>query len=104
MIRKLVLALTMVAMVAMPVSAWAREERHEFHGRPDFHGEREEHERHEGWEHRPFFVEPYVFVNPYAYGPTCGWQPGYWADQTYVDAYGYSRTVPQWVPPQYVCS
>lgn len=108
MIRKLLLALTVVAMVTMPVSAWAREERHEFHGRPDFHGEREEHgERHERWETRPFFVQPpSVVVNPgpYVYGPACGWQQGYWANQTYVDAYGNYSTVPQWVPPQYVCS
>ena len=103
MIRKLLLGLSILAITTAPLPAWARDEHgHEFHGRPEFHG----HERFEHREHRPFVRRPFVgaYVSPYVYAPACGWQPGYWSEQTYVDVYGNYSTVPQWVPPQYVCS
>ena len=112
MIRKIVLGLSMLALIAAPIPAWARgEPSHavhaqpashggEFHAQPafrggaDFHG----HARVVGPSVGFFYPAPYVA------GPYCGWQPGYWAQQTYVDEYGNSSVAPQWVPPQYVCS
>jgi hypothetical protein len=44
-------------------------------------------------------VAPY-----YAYAsPACAWQPGYWVNQPYVDAYGRFTNVTQWVPGQWIC-
>jgi hypothetical protein len=104
MIRKLLLGLSILALVAAPLPAWARaEQNHEFHGRREFPG----HERFERRRfHRPFVVSPFIgaYASPYVYGSFCSWQPGYWTEQTYSDVYGNSTTVPQWVPPQYVCS
>ncbi len=105
MIRKLLLATTILALAALPVPALAREDHHD--GRHDFRGGHERFEgRHERFEHfnRPFIgfgVLPYPY---YAYAPpTCYWQPGYWVNQPYVDAWGRYTYVQQWVPAQRVC-
>jgi hypothetical protein len=117
MIRKLLLGLSILTLIAAPMPAWARGEPshavhaqpaarssefhgNQFRGRPDFHGRPEFHGH-------ARFVGPSVgfyFPAPYVAGPFCGWQPGYWAQQTYVDEYGNSSVAPRWVPPQYVCS
>lgn len=97
MVRKLILALAILAMVAVPVPALAGG--HRSHGGP--------------------FVSVDIFAGPYAYAPyppayypypayayvppTCAWQPGYWVNQPAVDAWGRYTYVQQWVPAQYVC-
>jgi hypothetical protein len=90
MIRKLILAVAVLVMAAVPMSALARDDhrdgRHEFERR----------------ESRPFFFG--VYPEPYSvYAPRCYWQPGHWANQPYVDANGDYAYVSQWVPPQQVC-
>ena len=96
MIRKLILAIAVLAMAAIPMSALARDDRREFDGRHEF-------ERHERFEHRPFFFgvypEPFTAYAP----PRCYWQPGYWTSQPYVDANGSYAYVSQWVPSQQAC-
>jgi hypothetical protein len=112
MIRKLLLGLSILAMMAAPMPAWARGEHGpEVHAAPAFHGTPEVHGRpafhgHERFVPRPLVIAPFVgvYASPYVVAPPCGWQSGYWAEQTYTDAYGNASTVPQWVPPQYVCS
>ena len=103
MLRKLVLAMTILALAAVPVPAWARDDGHD--GR---HEVRENHERfrgHERFERGPslgfgFYPSPYY----YAYAPpACAWQPGYWVTQPYVDAWGRYTYAQQWVPRQWVC-
>ena len=81
MIRKLVLAMTILALAAVPLPAWAardgaHEDRHETRGSHEqFHG-------HERFGHGPaigfgFYPSPY-----YAYAPpACAWQPGYAVNQ-----------------------
>jgi hypothetical protein len=88
MIRKLILGIAFLAVVAVPMSAVARDDRREFDGRHEV---------------RPFFFG--VYPEPYAaYPPArCYWQPGYWVNQPYVDANGGYAYVPQWVPAQQVC-
>jgi hypothetical protein len=96
MIRKLILALTVVLVAALPfvtaVPAQARDE-HRGHG------------GHERFEHRELHhfhgYAPYGF---YGYTQSCWWQGGYWGYQPYVDAYGSYQYVPQWIPGQYVCN
>jgi len=81
MLRKLILAMAVLAMAAIPLSALARDDQRE---------------------QRPFFLG--VYPEPYsAYAARCYWQPGYWASQPYVDANGGYAYVSQWVPPQQVC-
>jgi hypothetical protein len=120
--RTVVLGLSILGLVAAPVPAFARgEQGHEphgggqqFHGTQEFHGKSEFHGRPEFHGHAhfvrpfvtPFVVEPFVgvYASPYVTAPPCAWQPGYWSQQDYTDMYGNTSTVPQWVPPQYVCS
>jgi hypothetical protein len=103
MIRKLVLGLTILAIAALPLPAWAGWDG----GRSGGHETRGNHERfggHERFEHRPaigfgFYPSPY-----YAYAPpACAWQPGYSVNQPYVDAWGRYTYVQQWVPGQWIC-
>ena len=79
MLRKLILAMAVLAMAAVPMSALARDDHRE---------------------QRPFFLG--VYPEPYSTA-RCYWQPGYWASQPYVDANGGYAYVSQWVPPQQVC-
>jgi len=97
MVRKLILGLVMLAIAVVPMPALARDGHH------DFDRGHEQFERHERFEHRPFFFG--IYPDPYyAYAPPrCYWQPGYWVNQPYVDAWGQYVYVPQWVQPQYVC-
>ena len=97
MIRKLILALAILAVVAVPVPALAGG--HRSHGGPfvsvDIFA-------------APYVYAPYPYYYPYpssyAYAPpACSWQPGYWVNQPSVDAWGRYIYVPQWVPTQYVC-
>ncbi len=101
MVRKLILALAILGVVAVPVPALASG--HRFHSGT--------------------FVSVDIFAAPYAYAPhpyyypyypsyypayayvppACSWQPGYWVNQPYVDAWGRYTYVQQWVPAQYVC-
>jgi len=106
MIRKLLLGLSILAVIAAPLPAWARAgQGHDVHGhpvvqtRPAFHD-------HARFVRPPVVVSPFVgvYAAPYVAAPFCGWQPGYWAQQSYTDVYGNSTVVPQWVPPLYVCS
>ncbi len=90
MMRKLMLALVILAVAALPMPALARDGGHD--GRHEF---RSGHERFEVG----FYPYPY-----YAYAPpACYWQPGYSVNQPYVDAWGRYTYVQQWVPAQYVC-
>jgi hypothetical protein len=106
MVRKLVLAVVILAMAAVPMPALAGD-RHE--SRHEFRGGHERFERHERFEQGPFigfgfFPTPYYPAPYYAYAPpTCYWQPGYWVNQPYVDAWGRFTYVQQWVPAQQVC-
>lgn len=45
------------------------------------------------------YPSPYYIYTP----PACYWQPGYWVNQPYVDAWGRYTYVPEWVAAQYVC-
>ncbi len=107
MVRKLTLALVILAVAAVPFPALAWDGHRDFDGRHEFHGGPERFARHERFEHfhRPFFgVYSYGYYPYYAYAPPrCYWQPGYWVNQPYVDAWGQYVYVPQWVQPQYVC-
>lgn len=106
MVRKLILAAVILAMTAVPVPALAGD-RHE--DRREFRGGHERFERHERFEHGPFigfgvFPTPYYPAPYYAYAPpVCYWQPGYWVNQPYVDAWGRYTYVQQWVPAQQAC-
>ena len=86
MVRKLILAVVILAMAAVPIPALARDGGHGFNSAPRFHGGHEfRHEfrggherfgRHERFErfHRPFFgygVYPYPYY-PYPYYPYYG--------------------------------
>ena len=103
MIRKLVLAMTILALAAVPLPAWAARD----NGHDGRHEMRENHERfrgHERFEHGPFVGLGFYPSPYYAYAPpTCAWQPGYSVDQPYIDAWGRSTYVQQWVPGQWVC-
>ena len=100
MVRKLILAVVILAMAAVPVPALARD-----HGHDGRHELRGGHERFEGHDfHRPFIGYGFYPYPYYAYAPpACSWQPGYWVNQPYVDAWGRYTYVQQWVSPQYVC-
>ncbi len=100
-----------VAMLAIVVLATGAPEAHgAHHGGGHFKGqpahadgahERFEHFRHF---HGPVFVEPYLFPAPlYAPPPVCAWQDGHWIDQRYVDRYGGTTHVPEWIPGHWLC-
>ena len=104
MIRKLMLALVILAMAAVPMPALARDGGHD--GRHEVRGGHERFERRERFEHfRQAFIGFGYYPYPYyAYAPpACYWQPGYSVNQPYVDAWGRYTYVQQWVPAQYVC-
>ncbi len=88
MIRKLVLATTILALAVVPLPAWARDSGHD--GRHEMHG------THERFERGPFIgfgISPSPY---YAYAPpACVWQPGYSVNQPYVDAWGRYTYVQQ---------
>jgi hypothetical protein len=86
MIRKLVLALAILLVAAVP--AQARGGGHGSHGHHGHHG----HSHHFGG-----------FYAPYPYGYVNCWQEGHWVNQLYVDKYGNSTNVAQWVPGQWGC-
>ncbi len=94
MVRKMVLALVILAVAAVPLPALAKDEH-------DVRGGHERGERNERFEHHEPFGPPAYGV----YAPTCSWQGGSWAYQGPVlGADGNYYYVPQWVvPPQYVC-
>ena len=101
MARKLIVALVMLALGSVPVPALARDGGHD--GRRELRG----HERFDGRERLKHFHRPFIgfYAYPsYAYAPpACNWQPAYWVNQPYADAWGRYTYVPQWVPAQYVC-
>ena len=85
MVRRLILAVAILAMAAVPGPALARDGGHGFqggfHGGHEFHhGGHERFERHERFEHFHgfgFYPYPYYGCPYYAYGaPACDW-PGY---------------------------
>ena len=88
MIRKLILALVILAMAAVPLPALAGDGGHE--GRHEFRGGHERFERRD----REHFREPFIGFGFYPYPyyayapPACYWQPGYSVNQPYVDAWG----------------
>ena len=96
MIRKLVLAMTILALAAVPLPAWAARDS----GHDGRHEIRDSHERfrgHERFEHGPsigfgFYPSPY-----YAYAPPAS------VNQPYVEAWGRYTYVQQSVPGQWIC-
>ena len=82
MVRKLILAVAILAMAAVPAPALARDGGHGghggFHGGHEFRGGHEGHERFERF-HHGFGFYPYYGCPYYgAYGPpACYWPPGY---------------------------
>ena len=102
MIRKLVLAMTILALAVVPLPAWARDSGHD--GRHEMNGPHERFGGHERFERGPF-IGFGIYPSPYyAYAPpACAWQPGYSVNQPYVDAWGRYTYVQQWVPGQWVC-
>jgi hypothetical protein len=102
MIRKLILAMTILAVAALPMPAMARENGHD--GRLESRGGHERFQSHERFEHGPFVGFGFYPSPYYAYAPpACSWQPGYAVNQPYVDAWGRYTYVQQWVPAQWVC-
>jgi hypothetical protein len=101
MTRRLILALVILAVVAVPIPALARGHRH---GGPSVSVDIFA---------MPYPYSPYPYYSPYPsfspypsdiYAtPACSWQPGYWVNQPYVDAWGRYIYAQQWVPAQYVC-
>jgi len=115
MIRKLILALTILTLTTTP--AFARGGGGGFHG-GGFHGGefrgggfRGGHERfeHRGrFEHFRHFHRPFIGFgfSPYYYGyapPVCSLRPGYFVNQPYVDRWGHRTYVQQWVPSRRIC-
>jgi hypothetical protein len=102
MIRKVILALVILVLAAVPVPALARDGGHD--GRHEVRGGHERFDGHERFEHGPaigfgFYPSPY-----YAYAPpACSWQPSYSVNQPYVDAWGHYTYVQQWVPAHWIC-
>jgi len=114
MVRKLILAVVILGMAAVPVPALARDEGGGSHGASRSHGGEEFHGHgfHSGPERFEHFHGGFVGVYPYPYfaapyyayaPPACYWQPGYSVNQPYVDAWGRYTYVQQWVPAQWVC-
>jgi len=91
MVRRLILAVAILAMAAVPGPALARDGGqgfhggfhggHEFHGGPEFHhGGHERFERHGRFEHFHgfgFYPYPYYGCPYYAYGPPACYWPEY---------------------------
>lgn len=101
MVRKIILALVVLAVAVVPVPALARDGGGQaFHG-----GGREFHGGHERFGHGfGGFYAPYP-DDVYAPPGSCYWQDGYWGpNQPYIDQYGFERFEPAWVPGQMVCS
>ena len=106
MLRKLILAVVIMTMAAVPVPALAwggHGGRHEFRGGHERFGRHERFERF----HRPFIglgFYPYYAAPYYGYvPPVCTLRPGYLVNQPYVDRWGHRTYVQQWVPAQQVC-
>jgi hypothetical protein len=98
MTRKLILALVILAAVAAPVPALAGGHRHDgpFVSVDIFTGPT--------YYPYPYYYPSYYPSPYYVYAPpACSWQPGYWVNQPYVDAWGRYTYVQQWVPAQQVC-
>jgi hypothetical protein len=100
MVRRIILALVVLAVAVVPLPALARDGGQAFHG-----GGREFHGRHERFGHGlGGFYAPYP-DDAYAPASSCYWQDGYWGpNQPYIDQYGFERFEPAWVPGQVVCS
>ena len=88
MIRKLILALTILAVLVTPRPA---------HGGGGGHGGHGPHHRH----HRGHHFVGLIYA-PFPYGPLC-WEEGHWTDEFYMDRYGNSTSMPLWVPPHWGC-
>ena len=86
MIRKLALALSILAVLVTPQPAHGGGG----HGGPGHHGHHHHRHRFIGVVYAPF---------PYA---LC-WEEGHWVDQLYMDRSGASTLVPLWVPPHWGC-
>ncbi len=93
MVRKLILAIVILAMAAVPVPALAWDGhggRHEFRGGHERFGRHERFERF-GRFHRPFVgfgFSPYPYYAAPYYGyapPVCSVRPGYFVNQPFVD-------------------
>lgn len=100
MVRKIIIALVVLAVAVVPVPALARDGGQAFHGGGrEFHGGHERFGRGFGG-----FYAPYP-DDVYAPPGSCYWQDGYWGpNQPYIDQYGFERFEPAWVPGQMVCS
>ena len=98
MIRKFILAVAILAVAALPVHA--RGAGHVSGGGHGSHGHHGHHEHHHGHFHH--FGALYAYA-PFPYYPNCWWEEGHWIDQLYMDKYGNTTTVLQWVPGQWMC-
>jgi hypothetical protein len=100
MVRKIILALVVLAFAVVPLPALARDGGQAFHdGGREFHG------GHERFGHGfGGFYAPYP-DDAYAPAGSCYWQDGHWGpNQPYIDQYGFERFEPAWVPGRVVCS
>jgi hypothetical protein len=81
MIRKLVLAMTILALAAVPLPAWAAgDSGHD--GRHEIRGSHERFRGPERFGHGPFIGFGFYPSPYYAYAPpACAWQPGYSVNQ-----------------------
>ncbi len=95
MIRTLILVLAILAVAAAPLPAHARGGGHGSHGHHGHH-----HGHHHGQFHH--FGGLYAYT-PFPYDYPCWWERGHWVDQLYMDKYGYTTTLSQWVPGQWMC-
>jgi hypothetical protein len=98
MIRKVMLALTMLAVAAAPVQAAMPT----VSAQPRGHDVRDDHERFERFGQFRRFEEPHRFG--YAYEPRCDWENAHWVKQVYPNGYGGFAYVPQYIPGQWICS
>lgn len=97
MIRKLMLAVAMLAVAAVPVQAAMPA----VSAQPRGHDVRDDHERFERFGQFRF-REPRRFGH--AYEPRCYWENAHWEKRVYPNGYGGFAYVPQYIPGQWICS
>ena len=96
MLKKLILAVALVAAAALPAQAGDRDRDH----RHDRHQHRQNH-RIEHWHGHQGHVGHPIYYRRHA--SQCFWQGGYWASQPILGAAGVYFYQSVWVPAQYVC-
>ena len=101
MLKKLILAVALVAAAALPAQAGDRDRdhRHDRHHH-DRHHHRQNH-RIEHWHGHHGHVGHPIYYRRHV--SQCFWQGGYWASQPILGAAGVYFYQSVWVPAQYVC-